>query len=151
MKTATVKSETPTMSSRWTNYALGIVLALLVLAVLWVPLKELMWWLANRPEVGDAFRDPKYGREDAWISLIAFVLLTPFVGLLMVWALAFLYALPAGYALPFGRKFGVPEWVSTIFVVAASISVLYSQSDVWLAPVLRGLGLVARAWLTVIY
>jgi hypothetical protein len=140
-----------TVPQRWTNYGLGLLLAGILLAVGWVPIKELVWWLATRPEVGAAFQDPRYGRQDAWLSIFSFILLTPLVGLVMVWVLAFVYALPAGYVLPLGRRFGLPEWISTIFVAMASVTVIYSQSDVWLPPCLHALGLLARAFIVVFH
>jgi hypothetical protein len=144
----TLKSTT--WSQRLVGYAIGIAIGLILVAVAWVPVREAVWWLADLPEVGNAFRDPIYGRQDALISLGSFLLLSPLVVVLLLWALAFIYALPAGVLLPLGRRVGIPEWISSIVVIAFSATVVYTQSSLWLTPCLRGLGLLARACLTVL-
>lgn len=148
VKSAT--TTTPDVTPRWATYAMGFLIASVLLGLAWVPLREGMWWLATQPDLGSAFQDPRYGRHDAWISLFSFLLLVPFAAVVMLWVLGFIYALPAGVLLPLGRRVGFPEWMSSIFVVALSGTALYAQSDVWLDPCLRGLGLLARAALTIV-
>jgi hypothetical protein len=145
--------ETPSStawSQRLVNYSIGTVIGIVLVAIAWVPVREAVLWLANLPEVEHAFRDPVYGRQDAMISLGSFLLLSPLAVLLILWALAFIYALPAGVLLPLGRRVGIPEWISSIIVIAFSATVVYTQSSLWLSPCLWGLGLLARACLTVL-
>jgi hypothetical protein len=143
------KPRAATPAQQLTGYVIGLLIAAAVVAVVWVPVRETVFWLANLPEVGNAFRDPVYGRQDAWISIGSFLLLSPFILLLVLWVLTFVYALPAGVLLPLGRRVGIPEWITSIFVVVGSVVVVASQSSLWLSPCLRSLGLLARACLTV--
>jgi hypothetical protein len=95
--------------------------------------------------MGNVFQDPISGRQDAWLSVFSVMLLSPLAFTVLIWVLAIVYALPAGYMLPIGRRVGLPEWVSSLFVVALSVGVIYELSDLWVAPVLRCLGILARA------
>jgi hypothetical protein len=150
IKMAAATAGRSTVPIRWTNYGLGFVLGGLLIFAAWPPIKRAIWWLASQPDVATIFQDPRYGRQDAWLSLFTFTTLVPIAALLFIWVFSFLYALPAGFVFPLGRRFGIPEWVSTIFVLALSGAVVYSQSDVWVGPCLRSLGVLARAWVTIV-
>jgi hypothetical protein len=145
-----MKTAVSAMSPRWAQYGVGLTIAVMLMFAAWTPLQQTFFWLSSLPEVGNAFQDPVSGRQDAWISLFSVMLLSPLAFTVFVWALAIVYALPAGYMLPIGRRIGLPEWVSSLFVMVLSIGTVYELSDLWAPPVLRALGILARAVLIIL-
>lgn len=105
--------------------------------------------LAARPEVGAAFQDRDFGKQDAMLFLFSFLFLGPFavfVGFFLF--LCFLGVLGAVF-LPLGRRAGLPEWCSTTVYVMLLGLVVYVERAAWMPTSLRLLGLVARAWVVV--
>jgi hypothetical protein len=111
--------------------------------------REVMPELAARPEVGAAFQDRDFGKQDAMLFLFSFLFLGPFavfVGFfLLLWLLGGLGAV----FLPLGRRAGLPEWCSTTLYVTVLGLIVYLERAAWIPTSLRFLGLVARAWLLV--
>ena len=78
-------------------------------------------WFANQPEVSRAFSDPNFGRADALILLFSTLFLGPLALLRL------------------------PDWLATAGVLLAVVTVLWTQSTVWLPKSIWFLGLLARA------
>ena len=102
-------------------------------------------WFANQPEVSRAFSDPNFGRADALILLFSTLFLGPLALLLGLIVLVFLLAVFGGFLLPIVRWFGMPDWIATVAVLGAVVTVLWMQSELWLPKSMWFLGLLARA------
>ena len=102
-------------------------------------------WFADQPEVSRAFSDPNFGRADALILLFSTLFLGPLALLLGLIALVFLLAVFGGFLLPIVRWFRLPDWLATAAVLLAVVTVLWTQSTVWLPKSIWFLGLLARA------
>ena len=102
-------------------------------------------WFANQPEVSRAFSDPNFGRADALILLFSTLFLGPLALFLGLIALVFLLAVFGGFLLPIVRWFGMPDWIATVAVLRAVVTVLWMQSELWLPKSIWFLGLLARA------
>ena len=103
--------------------------------------------LATRPEVGNAFQDPAFGKQDALLFVFSFVFLGPFAGFIGLLLGLFALGSLGGLFLPLGRKVGLPEWCSTTVCVILLGAFVYLDRDVWMPTSLWVLGLVARAWI----
>jgi hypothetical protein len=102
-------------------------------------------WFANQPEVSRAFSDPNFGRADALILLFSTLFLGPLALFLGLIALVFLLAVFGGFLLPIVRWFRMPDWIATVAVLGAVVTVLWMQSALWLPKSIWFLGLLARA------
>jgi hypothetical protein len=102
-------------------------------------------WFANQPEVSRAFSDPNFGRADALILLFSTLFLGPLALFLGLIALVFLLAVFGGFLLPIVRWFRMPDWIATVAVLGAVVTVLWMQSELWLPKSIWFLGLLARA------
>jgi hypothetical protein len=102
-------------------------------------------WFANQPEVSRAFGDPNFGRADALILLFSTLFLGPLALFLGLIALVFLLAVFGGFLLPIVRWFRMPDWIATVAVLGAVVTVLWMESELWLPKSMWFLGLLARA------
>jgi hypothetical protein len=109
------------------------------------PPHELFAWLANRPDVADAFREPHFGRADALILVFSTLFLGPFALLLALVVLIFALAVLGGFVLPIVRWFGLPDWAATAIVAGGLGTTAYVESGIWLPRSLWFMGLLARA------
>lgn len=144
----------------WVKWLLLLVGALLLMS-LWRQTRlgraeELVQWLANQPGLADKFQDRSYRTPESLFILLAFLLLTPLVGLLAFLLLQFASTIGEGVLESIGSLFGLRarESRARFLVVratmfAAVLGILYSGSDMWLPRVQWLLGLVARAYLAV--
>jgi len=107
---------------------------------------DVLAWFANRPEVGDAFSDPQFGRADALILVFSTLFLGPLAVVCGVVLVIFLLAVLGGVVLPVVRWFSLPDWTATLLVVIALTLAAWAESRVWLPPSLWFLGLIARAY-----
>ena len=102
-------------------------------------------YLANRPEVSQAFTEPHFGRADAIILVFSTLFLGPLalgIGLL---ALIFVLAVFGGFLLPVVRWVKLPDWVATATVMVGVIAAAWIESDAWMPKSIWFLGLLARA------
>jgi hypothetical protein len=106
---------------------------------------ELFAWLANRPDVADAFREPHFGRADALILVFSTLFLGPFALLFALAVLIVALALLGGFVLPVVRWFSLPDWSATAIVAGGLGTVAYVESGIWLPRSLWFMGLLARA------
>lgn len=118
--------------------------------------ERLVRWLADQPGLADKFQDRSYRTPEALFILLAFLLLTPLVGLLAFLLLQFASTIGEGVLESIGSLFGVRAresrarfLVVRVMMFAAVLVILYSGSDMWLPRVQWLLGLVARAYLAV--
>lgn len=109
------------------------------------PPREVFAWLASRPDVADAFREPHFGRADALILVFSTLFLGPFALLLGLVTLVFVLAVLGGLVIPVVRWFSLPDWAGTLLVAFTLGTVAYVESGVWLPRSLWFLGLLARA------
>ncbi len=114
-----------------------------------VPILGSIHWLSNQPSVSTAFRDPRFGYQDALIFLFSLVFLTPLAGLISIVALLFLLAVLGGMFLPVARTLTLPDWASTALAFGIFTTALWVSSPLWAPAVLRALGLIARAYVVV--
>ena len=109
------------------------------------PPQELFAWLASRPDVADAFREPHFGRADALILVFSTLFLGPFALLLALVVFIFALAVLGGFVLPVVRWFSFPDWLATVIVAGMLATVAYMESGIWLPRSLWFMGLLARA------
>ena len=102
-------------------------------------------YLANRPEVSQAFSEPHFGRADAIILVFSTLFLGPLALFLGLLALVFVLAVCGGFLLPVVRWFRMPDWVATAMVMVGVVSVAWLESDAWIPRSIWFLGLLARA------
>ena len=102
-------------------------------------------WFANQPEVSRAFSDPNFGRADALILLFSTLFLGPLALLVGLMGLVFVLAVFGGFLLPIVRWFRMPDWIATVAVLGALVTVLWLQSALWLPKSIWFLGMLARA------
>lgn len=127
---------------------------LLLMASIWLAwyagvftmLRLRLAWLAQQPGVAGAFGDPGYGRVDALVMLLSFVLLAPIAAFIVLIALVFLLIIFVLLFEPVLRLFRLPEWVAVPMVVMGSAAGAWAASDLWLPQSKHVIGLVARAW-----
>ena len=125
-----------------------ILLGAIAYAVIYLGLFDLRGvasYMANRPEVSQAFTEPHFGRADAIILVFSTLFLGPLalgIGLL---ALIFVLAVFGGFLLPVVRWFKLPDWVATATVMVGVIAVAWIESDAWMPKSIWFLGLLARA------
>ena len=109
------------------------------------PPHELFAWLANRPDVADAFREPHFGRADALILVFSTLFLGPFALLLALTVLICALAVLGGFVLPIVRWFNLPDWAATVIVGGGLGTMAYVESGIWLPRSLWFVSLLARA------
>jgi hypothetical protein len=125
-----------------------ILLGAIAYAVIYLGLFDLRGvasYMANRPEVSNAFSEPHFGRADAIILVFSTLFLGPLalgIGLL---ALIFVLAVFGGFMLPVVRWFKLPDWVATATVMGGVIATAWIESDAWMPKSIWFLGLLARA------
>ena len=125
-----------------------ILLGAIAYAVIYLGLFDLRGaasYLANRPEVSQAFTEPHFGRADAIILVFSTLFLGPLALLLGLMALVFLLAVFGGFLLPIVRWFRLPDWVATASVLGGVVTALWLQSEMWLPRSMWFIGLLARA------
>jgi hypothetical protein len=109
------------------------------------PPHEIFSWLASRPDVAEAFREPHFGRADALILVFSTLFLGPFALLLGLVMLVFALAVLGGFVLPVVRWFNLPDFAATLVVAGGLATVAYVESSTWLPRSLWFMGLLARA------
>jgi hypothetical protein len=114
-----------------------------------IPLLRSIHWLSSQPSVSTAFRDPRFGYQDALIFLFSLVFLTPLAGLISIVALLFLLAVLGGMFLPVARTLTLPDWASTALAIGIFGTALWVSSPLWAPVLLQALGLIARAYVVV--
>lgn len=108
-------------------------------------LSGIVSWLADRPEVADAFSEPHFGRADAMILLFSTLFLGPLALLIATVLFIFTIAVLGGFILPVARCLNLPDWSATAAVLSATAGVAWLQSGLWLPYSLWFFGLLARA------
>jgi hypothetical protein len=102
--------------------------------------------LANRPEVGGRFEDDATGRFDATVFLFTCIILAPIAGLALILVLAIVLMALEGTVFQVSRRVGVPDGLTAVLVMSASVGLAWSQTELWLPRSIRLLGMIARAW-----
>lgn len=108
-------------------------------------LGEIGSWLADRPEVADAFSEPHFGRADALILIFSTLFLGPLALLIATVLFLFAVAVLGGFMLPLVRWLNLPDWAATVSVLGGTGVVAWLQSEFWLSHSLWFIGLLARA------
>ena len=108
--------------------------------------QEVIAWLASRPEVVYAFREPHFGRADALILVFGTLFLGPLALLIGLVFLVFIMAVLGGFLIPILRWFSLPEWVANILTLAMVTMVGDVARDMWLPKTFWVLGLLAKAY-----
>ena len=109
------------------------------------PPHDVMSWLASRPEVVYAFREPHFGRADALILVFSMLFLGPLALLIALVFLVFIMAVLGGFLIPVVRWFSLPEWVANVVTLGLVTVVAYVASDLWIPKTFWFFGLLARA------
>jgi hypothetical protein len=125
-----------------------ILLGAIAYAVIYLGLFDLRGvasYMANRPEVSQAFTEPHFGRADAIILLFSTLFLGPLALGIGLMALIFVLAVFGGFLLPVVRWVKLPDWVATATVMAGVIAAAWIESDAWIPKSIWFLGLLARA------
>lgn len=138
-----------TSAVKWT---LGVILVIGVLGFTtsfgWFsPGEQAVGWLAGLPSVQAAFGDPEHGPTDAFLTLLAFAALTPVVIVVSIVVFVLAVQQVAGTLTPLMRALRLPAATSTFLVSLSGLAVVVAVREVWMPPVLRTLGLVARAYI----
>ena len=94
--------------------AAGVVVYLSIHAGIFPDLSAVFSWLADRPEVADAFREPHFGRADALILLFSTLFLGPLALLIATVLFLFTLAVLGGFVLPVVRVLNLPDWAATV-------------------------------------
>jgi hypothetical protein len=108
--------------------------------------QEIISWLASRPEVVYAFREPHFGRADALILVFGTLFLGPLALLIGLVFLVFIMAVLGGFLIPIVRWFSMPEWVANVLTLGMITTAAYVARDTWLPNTFWFLGLLARAY-----
>lgn len=109
------------------------------------PLADLGAQLAEQPQLGDTFKDPQFGRQDAFVFVFSLLFLGPLALLVGFLLLLAVIAVLGGFVLPGVRALALPDWVATALVLVVLGALAYAKADVWLPRSLWILGLIARA------
>ena len=109
------------------------------------PAQDVMSWLASRPEVVYAFREPHFGRADALMLVFGTIFLGPFAAVIGLALLVFIMALLGGFLIPMVRWFGMPEWVANVLTLGMVTTAFYVMRDLWMPNTFWFIGLFARA------
>lgn len=109
------------------------------------PAHDVMSWLASRPEVVHAFREPHFGRADALILVFSTLFLGPLALLIGLVFLVFIMAVLGGFITPMVRWFSMPEWVANVLTLGVITAAAYTGRDVWMPKTFWFFGLLARA------
>lgn len=125
--------------------AMGVAVYLSVHAGIFPDFSGVLAWLADRPEVAEAFTEPHFGRADALILLFSALFLGPLALLIGSVLLLFTMAVLGGFILPFVRWINLPDWSATAIVLATAVVAAWTQSSLWLPYSLWFLGLLVRA------
>jgi hypothetical protein len=125
--------------------AFGTAIYLTMWAGLMPPARDIGVWLANRPDVINAFREPHFGQADALILVFSTLFLGPFAILMLLVSVLFVLAVLGGFVLPVVRWFNLPEWTASAVVAVGLATTAYVESAVWLPRSVWFLALLARA------
>ena len=125
--------------------AAGVVVYLSIHAGIFPDLSAVFSWLADRPEVADAFREPHFGRADALILLYSTLFLGPLALLIATVLFLFTLAVLGGFVLPVVRVLNLPDWAATVTVLGGALVVVWLQAGFWISHSLWFFGLLARA------
>jgi hypothetical protein len=114
------------------------------------PAHDVISWLASRPEVLYAFREPHFGRADALILVFSALFLGPLALFILLVFLVFVMAVLGGFLIPVVRWFRMPEWVANVITLVVITTVAYTGRDVWMPNTFWLFGLLARAcWIVI--
>jgi hypothetical protein len=130
--------------SHWLIF-LGSTLYVAMYVGLIPPPHDVMSYLASRPEVLYAFREPHFGRADALILVFSTLFLGPLALVIALVFLVFVMAVLGGFLIPAVRWFGMPEWVANVLTLGVVTTVAYVGRDAWMPKTFWFLGLLARA------
>jgi hypothetical protein len=125
-----------------------ILLGAIAYAVIYLGLFDLRGaasYLANRPEVSQAFTEPHFGRADAIILVFSTLFLGPLALAIGLLALVFVLAVCGGFLLPVVRWFRMPDWIATVTVMVGVVAVAWFESEAWVPRSIWFIGLLARA------
>jgi hypothetical protein len=125
-----------------------ILLGAIAYAVIYLGLFDLRGaasYLANRPEVSQAFTEPHFGRADAIILVFSTLFLGPLALAIGLLALVFVLAVFGGFLLPVVRWFRMPDWIATVTVMVGVAAVAWVESEAWVPRSIWFIGLLARA------
>ena len=126
--------------------AAGVVVYLSIHAGIFPDLGAVFTWLADRPEVADAFSEPHFGRADALILLFSTLFLGPLALLIATVLFLFTLAVLGGFILPVVRWLNLPDWAATVTVLGGALVAVWLQAGFWLSHSLWFFGLLARAY-----
>lgn len=130
--------------SHWLIF-LGTALYVTAYVGLIPPAHDVMSWLASRPEVVYAFREPHFGRADALILVFSTLFLGPLALMIALVFLVFVMAVLGGFVIPIVRWFSMPEWVANVLTLGVVTTVAYTAREAWMPTTFWFLGLLARA------